>query len=58
MTPDPIHYGGLVRGGRYRDVGLLAVKSSFLQEVGLGLSSNPVENGLFNLQSPGYKGFQ
>lgn len=58
IDPDRIHYWALFTGKHYRDVLLLLVKSDNLQHVGFDRESSPAENGVFNIQSHGYKGFQ
>jgi hypothetical protein len=58
-TPDKIHYWSLIEGWGYRDARLLVAKWASLQYVGNPQDgSNPAETGIFNLQSPGYHGFQ
>jgi hypothetical protein len=59
VTPDQIHYWGLCTSRTVRQKSfLLLAKSTFLREVGLSTSSNPAESGIFDVQSPNYKGFQ
>ncbi|HET6177429.1 MAG TPA: hypothetical protein VFE61_10880 [Candidatus Sulfotelmatobacter sp.] len=57
-TPDNVHAWTFSSRVRREELILLALKSSFLDEVGAGHSSNPAETGIFNLQSQGYRGFQ
>jgi len=58
ITPDKIHYWSFSPHQRSQDQILLALKASFLQDIGLGMSSNPAETGIFDLQGNGYRGFQ
>lgn len=58
INPDKISYWALITGKHYRDLPLLLVKSDNLRHVGFDPESSPSENGIFNIQSHGYKGFQ
>lgn len=59
VTPETIHYWSLIQGWGYREVLFLQLKSILLDEVGNPHGgSSPAETGIFNLQSPGYSGFQ
>jgi hypothetical protein len=58
-TPDKIHYWSLIEGWGYRDARLLVAKWASFQSMGDPRDgSNPAETGIFNIQSPGYHGFQ
>jgi hypothetical protein len=59
VAPDQIHYWEFCTSSSSRQRMLLLVaKSSFLQGVGLGSSSNPAESGIFNIESSYSEGFQ
>ena len=55
LTPDKIRYWST---SSYQDQILLRLKASFLEDIGMGMSSNPAESGVFNVEAQGYKGFQ
>jgi len=58
VTPDQFRYWTLFKGGHYRDARLLLAKSALLENIGLGFKANPAENGILEIRSPEFKGFQ